>query len=69
MFVAVTGTANVARIDVIHGASIAFGVDGDGSPDRVVTGELAGVRAGDFVYARVVQEDGALAWSSPVFVR
>lgn len=31
--------------------------------------ELADLTAGEFVYVRVVQEDGGAAWSSPFFVR
>lgn len=69
VFASVVGTAAILRVDVIHGAEVAVSVEGDGRLELVVSGELADVAVGDWVYVRVLQEDGEQAWSSPIFVR
>ena len=69
VFVSAIGTGPIQRIDVIHGADVAVSVEGSGQSELVVSGELKGVAVGDWVYARVLQQDGEQAWSSPIFVR
>ena len=36
--------------------------------DYEATFELQDLSAGDYVYVRVIQQDGGAAWSSPFFV-
>ena len=31
--------------------------------------DIEGLKAGEYVYVRVVQEDRGMAWSSPFYVR
>ncbi len=69
LFASASGSAAIERIDVIHRGEIAISVEGDGSMELVVTGAMQEIRAGDCVYVRVLQGDGGLAWSSPIFVR
>ena len=69
LFASASGSAPIERIDVIHRGEIAISVEGDGSMELVVTGAMQEIRAGDCVYVRVLQADGGLAWSSPIFVR
>ncbi|HTF88389.1 MAG TPA: CehA/McbA family metallohydrolase [Planctomycetota bacterium] len=69
LFARAIGTSPIRRIDVILGGEVAISVEGDGTAELVVSGALTDVRAGDWVYVRVVQADGELAWSSPIFVR
>lgn len=69
IYVNAIGSAPIARIEVIHGAEVAIAIDGEGRLEAIVAGELKTVAVGDFVYVRVVQTDGHMAWSSPVFVR
>ncbi|MGQ0551979.1 MAG: CehA/McbA family metallohydrolase [Planctomycetota bacterium] len=66
--VLVAGTAPLERIDLVRGREV---VESRAGRDRLDAAEdfaLAGLLPGEFVYVRVVQADGGLAWSSPFFV-
>ncbi|HUR29493.1 MAG TPA: DUF3604 domain-containing protein, partial [Planctomycetota bacterium] len=69
LFASVVGTAPIERIDVVRGAGVAVSFEGDGQPELTISGVLDGVGPGEWVYVRVLQTDGELAWSSPIFVR
>jgi hypothetical protein len=56
------GTAAIARLELIGPEGVLASVHGEG--DEV---ELAARVGAPFVYARVVQSDGEMAWASPVF--
>lgn len=68
-FASAAGTGKIARLEILGGDGLLLRAQGEGSPDLEVGGTLPDLRPGDFVYVRAVQEDGAQAWSSPVFVR
>jgi hypothetical protein len=53
---------------VIRSGGIVASSPGDGRHELTLTTDLEDLKAGEYVYARVVQEDGGAAWSSPVFV-
>jgi hypothetical protein len=57
------GTAKIARVDLVgpDGVLESVAIDADEADFRRET-------SAGFVYARVVQTDGEMAWSSPVFV-
>ncbi len=57
------GEGPIARIDLVTEAGVAVTFSGDGDELRVEA-----TVGGRYVYVRVVQEDGEMAWSSPVFV-
>ncbi|MET0341274.1 MAG: CehA/McbA family metallohydrolase [Polyangiales bacterium] len=60
--VQVVGTAPIARIELVGpGGTLAH------TMPSAREGSLTARVGGAFVYARVVQEDGEMAWSSPVF--
>jgi len=69
LFAQASGPAPIRSIDVIQGDSVAISVDGDGSCELTLSGALEGLRAGEWVYVRVLASDGSQAWSSPIFVR
>lgn len=65
--VRVVGTAPVLRLELVRKQ----GVVGTARPDTPVAHHrwtLSDLVPGDFVYVRVYQADGGMAWSSPVFV-
>ncbi len=62
------GTARLSHIDVVRSGAIVETLACDGALECSALRPLAGLGAGEYVYVRVVQEDGALAWSSPVFI-
>jgi hypothetical protein len=58
----------VERVDVIRSGAVVNVVPGSGRRELSETLPLPPLRAGEYVYVRVVQEDGGAAWSSPVYV-
>jgi hypothetical protein len=63
----IVGTAPIDRVDVIRSGAIVESLSCDGANECTLVHPLA-LEPGSYVYVRVVQEDGGLAWSSPVFV-
>jgi hypothetical protein len=66
--VRVLGTAPIERLEVIRSGAVVERVGGEGSAELTAVVRLADLGRGEYVYVRVVQHDGGLAWSSPVFV-
>jgi hypothetical protein len=56
------GTAPVARLELVSERGVLAACEGTGP-----TVQLTARAGGRYVYARVVQTDGEMAWSSPVF--
>lgn len=67
VFVSVSGTAPIEKIEVIRNDEIVASVSGQGELDAQITLLLADLNAGDFAYTRIFQVDGGGAWTSPVF--
>jgi hypothetical protein len=66
--VQVLGTAPLAGIDLIRSGEVTGQLrDLDGT-DALTSFEVPALETGEYVYVRVLQQDGALAWSSPIFV-
>ena len=65
---AVAGTAPIERVDVIRSGSVVTSLPGFGRREWGEGLKLDGLLSGEYVYIRVVQEDGGVAWSSPVFI-
>jgi hypothetical protein len=67
------GTAVIERIDVVRGrtgaAAIVESAPGDGQREWSGEREIPRLAAGDYLYVRVVQDDGGAAWSSPIYAR
>ena len=65
--VVILGTAGLARLDMIRsGAVSSMPLQGE----RRFMGSLSleDLQAGEYVYLRILQEDGSLAWTSPFFI-
>ena len=62
----VVGTADIDRIDLIRTGRIATLNSFEGS-EAVVERQLPRLAPGEWHYVRVVQTDGGVAWSSPIF--
>lgn len=65
--VRVVGTAPISRIEAVYKDGTTQLVGATGGPLAHKAWTLEAPQAGDFLYVRVVQEDGGMAWSSPVF--
>ena len=64
----VVGTRALTAVDVVRSDMPVHRVDPEGRVSLAGSLELGDLEAGDFVYLRVEQEDGGLAWSSPFFL-
>jgi hypothetical protein len=64
--VSVAATAPVSRLDFIRTGLVAS-LPGDERLDLEIEREIPPLRAGEFLYVRVVQRDGGAAWSSPFY--
>jgi hypothetical protein len=68
LFVEAHGTAPILSVDVVRSGGLYPGLEGDGALDLTASAMLQGLAAGEYVYVRVIQEDGGAAWSSPIFL-
>ncbi len=64
----VAAEAAVERVDIVRSGEIVSVVPGLDRRELSETLTLSSLRAGEYVYVRVVQENGGAAWSSPVYV-
>jgi hypothetical protein len=64
----IAAPAPVERVDIVRSGEIVSVVPGSGRRELSETLTLPALRSGEYVYVRVVQEDGGAAWSSPVYV-
>jgi hypothetical protein len=62
------GTAGLASVDLIRGGKLAARSPGQGRRDLELAATVADLRPGEFLYVRVLQEDGHGAWSSPIWI-
>jgi hypothetical protein len=65
--VSVVGTEPIARVDLVGFAGPIESIPGDGTAELHFERSELEIRAREFLYIRVVQSDGAMAWSSPFF--
>ncbi|MFT5289247.1 MAG: hypothetical protein ACI8QS_000145 [Planctomycetota bacterium] len=70
LFVRAIGTAPIQSIDVVTRDAVLRQERGQQNEvwDLETLFELPGLKSGDALYVRVIQVDGACAWSSPFFV-
>lgn len=69
----VAGTAPIDHVDVVRGgAGVPATVEsapGEGQREWFAERDVPPLEAGEYVYVRVVQNDGGAAWSSPFYAR
>lgn len=65
----IVAPAPIGRVDLVRGGEVAESVPGGGEGELRFSREIRDLESGEFVYLRVVQDDGGAAWSSPFFVR
>jgi hypothetical protein len=62
----VVGTAPIERIDFVRSGRIAS-IPGEGQSQLSGVRSIPRLQPGEYVYLRVVQDDGGAAWSSPIY--
>ncbi len=65
---AIFTTGVVDRIDIIRSGGVVEEVDGGGARDLLLERSWDSMKAGEYLYLRVVQLDGGCAWTSPVYI-
>lgn len=68
LFAQIIATAPIKSIDIVMRGERVLSLPGDGLLEFAASATLTDLAAGDWVYLRVVQVDGGMAWTSPVFV-
>jgi len=68
LVVDVVGTAELDRVDIVRSGAVVASAEGEGRSDLLISYPVRALRAGEYVYVRVVQRDGGAAWSSPFFL-
>jgi hypothetical protein len=66
---AVAGTAPIDRVDLIVSGHVIGSFPGEKQRETSGTVDVPALEAGGYVYVRVVQEDGGVAWASPISAR
>jgi Protein of unknown function (DUF3604) len=66
---AVAATYPLDRIDVVRSGRISTVVPGEGFRELSRTLELSALSSGEYVYIRVLERGGGMAWASPIYVR
>jgi hypothetical protein len=68
LFVQVVGQAPLDRIELVRSGAVVDALTLDGRLDVTLHREVDALEAGEYLYVRVVQQDGGAAWSSPIFL-
>jgi len=68
LFVQVIGTSPIEAVEVVRDGALYEPLSGDGRTDFTGTLTLEDLKPGEYIYVRVVQQDGGMAWSSPIYV-
>jgi hypothetical protein len=69
VYVRAIACAPIATIELVRSGRVVESIAGDGHWDAEASFQPEALAAGEYLYVRVVQEDGGAAWSSPFFVR
>ena len=69
LYVRAIACAPIAAIELVRAGKVAESQTIEGHWDVETAFQPEDLRAGEYLYVRVVQSDGGAAWSSPFFVR
>jgi hypothetical protein len=61
-------SAPIAGIDIVRSGQIVERASCDGQSECTLTRRFSDLRSGEYLYLRLIQEDGGMAWSSPFFI-
>ena len=68
LYVRAIGTAALRNVDVIRSGTVVQSIDCEEAWDFRFTLDVEDLKSGEYLYVRVVQDDGGAAWSSPFYV-
>ena len=68
LFLQVSATAPLESLDFVRSGGAVESFSAAGELDYSASATIDDLRPGEWIYLRVVQQDGGMAWSSPVFI-
>ena len=68
LVVTVVSPGALDRVEIIRSGALVDAVPGEGSRDLTFERSIHDLRAGEYLYLRVIQQDLGIAWSSPFFI-
>jgi hypothetical protein len=68
LFVRVVATAPLEGVELIRSGGVVDAILTEGRLDVALQRIVEDLRPGEYLYVRAVQEDGGVAWSSPIFL-
>jgi len=68
LFVQIVAAAPLSRVQLIRSGVVIDELDAEGRLELTLQRGVSDLRPGEYVYVRVAQEDGGMAWSSPIFL-
>lgn len=68
LFVQAIGAAGLKTVEIVARGERITTIDAGGELEFAASAAFRELASGDWVYVRVVQVDGGMAWSSPIFV-
>ena len=68
LVVTVVSPGALDRVEIIRSGALVDAVPGEGSRELTFERSIHDLRAGEYLYLRVIQQDLGLAWSSPFFI-
>lgn len=68
LVLAVSGTEGIEYVEVVQRGRPVQRFEADGELDLLLEVSLTEIEKGDYIYVRVLQRDGGLAWSSPFYI-
>ena len=68
LFVSVVAEAPLDRIELIRSGQVVDSIEIDGQLEVSLQRFVEDLKPGEYLYVRVIQQDGGAAWSSPFFI-
>ncbi|MGH0028374.1 MAG: CehA/McbA family metallohydrolase [Myxococcota bacterium] len=68
MFVQVVAAAPLDRVELVRSGALVDGVLVEGRLEVSLHREVKELRPGEYLYVRAIQQDGGIAWSSPIWI-
>jgi hypothetical protein len=68
LFIDVVAEGPLERVELVRSGAVVDGTLAEGLLEATFQRDVSDLRPGEYIYVRVVQEDGGAAWSSPIFV-
>ena len=67
--VRVAAVGPLRKVEIIRGRDVVESIALEGEREWSLSRDVDRLAVGDHLYVRVIQEDGGMAWSSPIFAR